>query len=107
MGISQKLIKTQRRIGLTGGIASGKSTIADYIRTQKKIPILDADKISRELIEPNTIGYKKIVEYFGDQIIDKKSSEKTINRKLLRKIIFKDEISREWIQKLLHPLIKV
>ena len=106
MGISQKLIKTQRRIGLTGGIASGKSTIADYIRTQKKIPILDADKISRELIEPNTIGYKKIVEYFGDQIIDKKSSEKTINRKLLRKIIFKDEISREWIQKLLHPLIK-
>ena len=102
----QKLINYQRRIGLTGGIASGKSTITEYIRTNKKIPILDADKLSRELIKPNTLGYKKILEHFGNQIIDECSSEKAINRKLLRNIIFKDEKNREWIQKLLHPLIK-
>ena len=106
MGNPQKLINNQRRIGLTGGIASGKSTITNYIRAHKKIPILDADILSRELLKPNTIGYKKVLEYFGNRIIDKYSSEKTINRRLLKNIIFEDEKHREWIQKLLHPLIK-
>ena len=107
MDILQKLKNTQRRIGLTGGIASGKSTITNYIRKHKNIPILDADDISRELIKPNTFGYKKICEYFGNQIIDNtKNSEKVINRKFLKKIIFNDSESKEWIEKLLHPLIK-
>ena len=101
-----KLINNQRRIGLTGGIASGKSTITNYIRQNKRIPILDADHLSKELIKPNTIEYKKILGYFGKQIIDTYSSEKIINRKLLKKIIFEDAHHREWIQKLLHPLIK-
>jgi len=104
--IIRNLKNNQRRIGLTGGIASGKSTITNYIRKNKNIPILDADNLSKELIRPNTIGYKKILDYFGSQIIDKYSSEKTINRNLLKKIIFKDAKHREWIQKLLHPLIK-
>ena len=104
--IIRNLKNNQRRIGLTGGIASGKSTITNYIRKNKRIPILDADNLSKELIRPNTIGYKKILDYFGSQIIDKYSSEKTINRNLLKKIIFKDAKHREWIQKLLHPLIK-
>ena len=106
MAILQKLKNNQRRIGLTGGIASGKSTITDYIKAHKKFPILDADNISRELIKPNTIGYEKILGYFGNQIIDKYSSIKAINRKLLRSIIFENEKDRVWIQKLLHPLIK-
>jgi len=101
-----RLINTQRRIGLTGGIASGKSTITNYIRTYKKIPILDADNIGRELIKPNTVGYEKILTNFGNQIIDKDSPENAIDRKLLKNIIFKDEKNRKWIQKLLHPLIK-
>ena len=102
----KKLINNQRRIGLTGGIASGKSTIANYIRQVKNIPILDADNLSRKLIKPGTIGYKKILEYFGNKIIDKYSSEKVINRKLLKANIFENEKDREWIQQLLHPLIK-
>ena len=106
MIIQQKLINNQRIIGLTGGIASGKSTITNYIRKHKRIPILDADNFSRELIQPNTIGYKKVLDYFGNQIIDKDSLEKKINRQLLKKIIFENENHREWIQKLLHPLIK-
>ncbi len=106
MGIPQKLINNQRRIGLTGGIASGKSTITDYIRTHKNIPILDADHLSRELIEPKTLVYKKILDYFGNQIIDKYSSENIIDRKLLKKIIFQNKKDREWIEKLMHPLIK-
>ena len=107
MDILQKSKNNQRRIGLTGGIASGKTTITNYIRKHKNIPILDADNLSRELIKPNTYGYKKILDYFGNKIIDnKKNSEREINRKLLRKIIFKHSESKEWIEKLLHPLIK-
>ncbi len=104
--IIPKLIHNQRRIGLTGGIASGKSIITNYIRKNKRIPILDADNLSKELIKPKTIGYNKILDYFGNQIIDKYSSEKEINRNLLKKIIFEDAKHRKWIQKLLHPLIK-
>ena len=104
--IIPKLINNQRRIGLTGGIASGKSTITNYIRKNKRIPILDADNLSKELIMPNTLGYKKILGYFGNQILDQSSSKKTINRTVLKKIIFEDAKHREWIQTLLHPLIK-
>ena len=107
MDILQKSKNNQRRIGLTGGIASGKTTITNYIRKHKNIPILDADNLSRELIKPNTYGYKKILDYFGNKIIDNKNnSEGIINRKLLRNIIFKNSESKEWIEKLLHPLIK-
>ena len=107
MSILQKLKINQRRIGLTGGIASGKTTITNYIKKYKDIPIIDADDLSRELIKPNTYEYKKILNYFGKQIIDKNNnSEKVINRKLLKKIIFKHSESKEWIEKLLHPLIK-
>ena len=107
MDIIQKLKNKQRRIGLTGGIACGKSTITNYIREHKKIPILDADNFSRELTKPNTYGYKQILEYFGNQIIDNKNnSEKAINRILLKNIIFQHAESKAWIEKLLHPLIK-
>ena len=107
MDILQTSKYKQRRIGLTGGIASGKTTITNYIKKHKNIPILDADNLSRELIKPNTYGYEKILDYFGNKIIDKKNnSDGSINRKLLRNIIFKHSESKEWIEKLLHPLIK-
>jgi len=107
MDILQKTKNNQRRIGLTGGIASGKTTITNYIRKHKNIPIIDADNLSRELIKPNTYGYKKILDFFGNKIIDNmNNSERVINRKLLRKIIFENSESKEWIEKLLHPLIK-
>ena len=107
MDILQKLKNNQRRIGLTGGIASGKSTITNFIREHTSIPIIDADNLSRELIKPNTYGYKKILDYFGNQIINNKNnSEKLINRKLLKNIIFNNAESKEWIEKLLHPLVK-
>ena len=107
MDTLQKSKNNQRRIGLTGGIASGKTTITNYIREHKNIPILDADNLSRELIRPNTYGYKKILDYFGNKIIDNENnSERAINRQLLRNIIFQHSESKEWIEKLLHPLIK-
>jgi dephospho-CoA kinase len=106
MSIQPKLKNKQRRIGLTGGIASGKSTIASYIKKYKDIPILDADQYSKELIKPKSNSYKKVLAYFGPQIVDEYSSENEINTELLKKIIFENSIKRTWIQNLLHPLIK-
>ena len=106
MSIQPKLKNKQRRIGLTGGIASGKSTIANYIKKYRDIPILDADQYSKELIKPKGNCYKKVVAYFGPQIVDEYSSVNEINRALLKKIIFENSIHRKWIQNLLHPLIK-
>jgi len=81
MDILQNSKIKQRRIGLTGGIASGKTTISNNIRKHKNIPKLDADNLSRELIKPNTYGYKKILDYFGNKIIDNKNnSERAINK---------------------------
>ena len=106
MSIHPKLNNKQRRIGLTGGIASGKSTIAKYIKEYIDIPILDADQYSKDLIKPKSNSYKKVIAYFGPQIVDEYSSENQINRELLKKIIFENSIHRTWIQNLLHPLIK-
>ena len=106
MSIQPKFKNQQRRIGLTGGIASGKSTIANYIKKYRDIPILDADQYSKELIKPKSNCYEKILAYFGPQIVDEYSSGNEINRSLLKKIIFENSIHRTWIQNLLHPLIK-
>ena len=106
MSIQPKLKNQQRRIGLTGGIASGKSTIANYIKKYRDIPILDADQYSKELIKPTSNCYEKVLAYFGPQIVDEYSSGNEINRSLLKKIIFENSIHRTWIQNLLHPLIK-
>ena len=106
MSIQPKLKNKQRRIGLTGGIASGKSTIANYIKKYRDIPILDADQYSKDLINPKSNCYKKVVAYFGPQIVDRHSSGNEINTVLLKKIIFENSIHRKWIQNLLHPLIK-
>ena len=106
MSIQPKLIKNQRRIGLTGGIASGKSTIANYIKKYRDIPILDAAQYSRGLMKPKSNCYKKVLAYFGPQIVDGYSSENEINRKLLKKIICDNSTHRKWIENLLHPLIK-
>ena len=106
MFMTQELNKNQRRIGLTGGIASGKTTIANYIRLSKNIDILDADHFSRKLILSETMSYKKIISQFGNSIIDPDSPSKEINRKKLKKIIFEYPDKRIWIESLLHPLIR-
>ena len=100
MSIQPKLKNKQRRIGLTGGIASGKSTIANYIKKYRDIPILDADQYSKELIKPKGNCYKKVIAYFGPQIVDEYSSVNEINRALLKKIIFENSIHRKWMQNL-------
>lgn len=88
-------------IGLTGGIASGKSTISKYIE-KKGIPIIDADLIAREVVELGTTGLEKIVSAFGRQYLH---SDGTLNRKKLGKLIFSDEVARERLAEVLDQEI--
>ena len=90
------------RVGLTGGIASGKTTISRFFE-QLNIPVIDTDIISHQLMEPGQDGYTQTVEHFGLSILN---SDKTINRKLLRGYIFNDIKEKSWLEKMLHPLIR-
>ena len=106
MKLKTDLPPNQRRIGLTGGIASGKSTISKYIQIQKKIQVLDADCYSKQLIMPGRNSYQKIIDRYGIDIINKRSTKQEIITKKLKNIIFNNSSEKIWIENLLHPLIK-
>lgn len=88
--------------GLTGGIATGKSTVA-HMFTSFEIPIIDADIVAREVVEPGEEAYEKIVETFGKDIL---KNDQTLNRKKLGKIIFSDEKKRKQLNQITHPIIR-
>jgi len=88
-------------VGLTGGIASGKTTVATLFE-QLGVPILDADVISRQLVVPKMPAWKMIVERFGNEILN---PDQTLNRGQLKKIIFEDQKARQDLEQMLHPLI--
>jgi len=89
-------------IGLTGGIGSGKSTVARMF-AELGITVIDADVIAREVVEVGKPAYQEIFRHFGSDILNE---DKTINRSKLREIIFADSNKREWLEKLLHPIIR-
>lgn len=89
-------------IGLTGGIASGKSTVAELF-AQAGVHVINADKISRELSAKNQTAYNKIIARYGTEIL---LEDGEINRAHLRTIIFSDTEERRWLEQLLHPLIR-
>ncbi len=88
-------------IGLTGGIASGKSTVSNMIRKQG-LRVVDADIIAREVVEIGQPAYKKIIETF-DGILDE---DKSINRQKLGSIIFADEKKRQQLNSIVHPAVR-
>jgi dephospho-CoA kinase len=89
-------------IGLTGGIGAGKTTVANLF-AEHGVPIIDADVIARDVTLPNQLGYAKIVSHFGPNILQ---ADGTLDRKKLRDLIFKNPAERQWLEELLHPLIK-
>jgi len=87
-------------VALTGGICSGKSTVTQYFQALN-VPIIDADIIARNVVSPNSSCLKKIVSHFGQSIL----SNQQLNRAKLRQIIFDDPTEKQWLEKLLHPII--
>jgi len=88
-------------VALTGGIGSGKSTVADAF-SRLGIVIVDADIIARQVVEPYTPGLRAIEAHFGLDIIN---SDGTLNRRLLRERIFSRPEEKTWLNALLHPMI--
>ena len=88
-------------IGLTGGIATGKSLVSEILRGLGAY-IIDADKIAREVVEPERPAWLEIVDFFGKDIINK---DKTINRKRLGEIIFNDPVKKRKLEEIVHPRV--
>jgi dephospho-CoA kinase len=90
-------------IGLTGGIASGKSMVATIL-VEMGATIIDADRLARRVVEPGTEPYQKIVETFGKKIV---CPDGTIDRKALGTIVFSDPDARKQLERITHPAIKM
>ncbi|KXS63932.1 dephospho-CoA kinase [Listeria monocytogenes] len=91
-----------KTIGLTGSVATGKSTVSNMIQ-HAGIPLVDADIAARKVVEPGTEGLKGIVAYFGEEIL---LADGTLDRAKLGEIIFKDKEKREKLNEITHPRVK-
>ena len=89
-------------VGVTGGIASGKSTVASMLGKYEN-EIIDADEIAREVVIPGSQGLQKIVTEFGPQVLN---MDGTLSRAALATVVFNDTIRRAALEEILHPLIK-
>ncbi len=90
------------KIGLTGGIGCGKSIVTDLFNSLYNIPIIDADIISRQLVEPGQHALSLIQKKFGKSIINQDGS---LNRAKLKNVIFSDKEKKQQLEAILHPLI--
>lgn len=89
------------KIGLTGGIGSGKSTACE-IFSELGVPVIDADVIAHELVKPGMPAFNEIKKIFGTEII---SSDGTLDRKIIRDKVFANEIDRKKLENILHPAV--
>lgn len=90
------------KVGLTGGIASGKSTISQLF-SNLGVSVIDTDVISHQLMQKGQPAYLHTVQHFGPDVLNKDGS---LNRPLLRKIIFDQPQQKQWLEEMIHPLIR-
>jgi dephospho-CoA kinase len=91
-----------RWIGLTGGISTGKSTVAEILRA-KGYPVVDADQLAREVVQRGTEGHEEVTAAFGP---DSVSDSGELNRKKIGEIVFRDSRQRAILEQILHPRIR-
>ena len=89
-------------VGLTGGIGSGKSVAGDFF-IELGIDVIDADHVSKNILDDNESAKKLFLEHFGEKFIDKNNN---VNRALLRDEIFKNEDKKEALESIIHPLVR-
>ncbi|MEO1376058.1 MAG: dephospho-CoA kinase [Cyanobacteria bacterium J06635_10] len=92
----------KRIIGLTGGIATGKTTVANYLANAYNLTILDADIYAREAVAVNSPLLKQIVKRYGENIL---LTDGSLNRQKLGEIIFNQQEERLWVDNLIHPYV--
>lgn len=90
-----------RVVGLTGGIASGKSTVAAMFR-ERGVPVIDADQLAREVVAPGQSALAEIVAHFGEGVLDERGE---LDRKKLGALVFSDDQARAALNRITHPRI--
>ncbi len=97
----------QRRIGLTGGIASGKSTVGHWLEA-RGLPLLDADRFAREALAAGSAGARTVLQRYGTavQAAGSDPAEAQLDRSALGRIVFHDPSERLWLEQLVHPLVR-
>ena len=107
MSRSPRWCGAQRRIGLTGGIATGKSTVGRLLEAEG-LPVLDADHYAREVLAPGSPGAAAVMQRYGDTVrADGTGPEwPTIDRGALGSIVFSDPSEKRWLEELVHPLVR-
>ncbi|AFZ01186.1 dephospho-CoA kinase [Calothrix sp. PCC 6303] len=93
----------KRLIGLTGGIATGKSTVAKYLAEIYNLPILDADIYAREAVNQGSLILTQIAERYGSEIL---LPNDNLDREKLGEIIFKNKLERQWLESKIHPYVR-
>ena len=107
MSRSPRWCGAQRRIGLTGGIATGKSTVGRLLEAEG-LPVLDADYYAREVLAPGSPGAAAVLQRYGYSVrADGTGPEwPTIDRGALGSIVFSDPSEKRWLEELVHPLVR-
>ena len=93
----------RRIIGLTGGIATGKSTVSDYLASRYDLPVLDADLYARQAVAPGSEILAAIGDRYGSDIL---LPDSTLNRQQLGQIIFHNAAEKAWLENQIHPFIR-
>lgn len=111
MGIDQPGVWAagqQRRIGLTGGIASGKSSVARLLQQEHGLPLLDADVEARQALAPGSPATQAVIERFGAAVLAPGTAAAAgmLNRAALGQIVFHDAQQRAWLEQLVHPIVR-
>jgi dephospho-CoA kinase len=90
------------RVGLTGGVASGKSTVGAFLRELGAV-VIDSDQLAREVVEPGTPGLAAVAREFGDTVL---TEDGALDRAALGGVVFADQDARRRLEGILHPLIR-
>jgi dephospho-CoA kinase len=90
------------KVGLTGGIGAGKSTVADLFSKRGAV-VIRSDELARQVIEPQTPGFKQVTSRFGNEIIN---DEGNIDRAKLAQVVFNDDVALKDLENIVHPLVR-
>lgn len=99
----------QRRIGLSGGIASGKSSVGRILAKRFALPVLDADLYAREALAPGTEATRRVLARFGAGVLGPPAvsdATESLDRAALGRIVFADPAERRWLEELVHPIVR-
>lgn len=90
------------KVGLTGGIGAGKSTVADLFSKRGAV-VIRSDELARQVIEPQTPGFKQVTSRFGNEIVNEEGS---IDRAKLAQVVFNDDVALKDLENIIHPLVR-